>query len=313
MSEKRIRASKLPRFTLPNIVTNRQGEEWMDGIPTLDFDYFPPFQHVIPEEKLSSSNLPPFYRLLCDAQALALSKWGSKGNMAKELLGLYWPADFNADGKLKRNRISWNIGTQARPAQRHHLTHQSCGRPMKSMPVYTTIIDDEADDDKPDAIEKSPSKAERPCKVVLLHDSRESERVVELEYEIDKLRASLKRSESQLEGLRCQVSQVETAMSVRSELVTNAIVNYHFSRANLELLAPSISSLVDESVSADDLSELAGGAATLDHRIKVIQEVARRLRIPVTIPPEIIGEPEDSDLPVDPRIAWDMQLGQNGK
>lgn len=89
----------------------------------------PPLHHVIPEENLSSANLPPFYRLLCDAQAMALSKWGSKGNIAKELLGLYWPADFNTDGKLKRNRLSWSIGNQVRPAQRHHLTHQSCGRP----------------------------------------------------------------------------------------------------------------------------------------------------------------------------------------
>ncbi|GBF65341.1 hypothetical protein TMEN_8058 [Trichophyton mentagrophytes] len=308
MSERRMRASKLPRFALPNVVTNRQGEEWMDGISTLDFDYFPPFQHVIPEENLSSANLPPFYRLLCDAQAMALSKWGSKGNIAKELLGLYWPADFNTDGKLKRNRLSWSIGNQVRPAQRHHLTHQSCGRPMKSMPVQAIV--DEDDDSKAAGNSRS-CKADRPCKVVLLHDSRESERVVELEYEIDRLKASLKRSESQLEGMRAQMNQVETAMSVRSELVTNAIVNYHFSRANLELLSPSISSLVDESVSADDLSELAGGAATLDHRIMVIQEVARRLQIPVTIPPEIIGEPDDSDLPVDPRIARNMQVGQN--
>ncbi|KAM5434666.1 hypothetical protein MferCBS31731_006612 [Microsporum ferrugineum] len=303
MAQKRSRATKLPRFALPNVISSRQGVEWMDGISTLDFDYFPPFQQVIEEHLLCSSNLPPYYRMLCDAQAMALSRWGAKGNMAKELLGLYWPADFNTDGKLKRCRISWNIGTQVRPAQPHYLTHQSCGRPMNSMLVQT--VSEEADDggDECEEVEKSPAKAERPCKVVLIHDTKESERVVELEYEVDRLKASLKRSQSQLEGLRSQMSQVETAMSVRSELVTNAIVNYHFSRANLELLAPAISSLVDESVSADDLSELAGGAATLDHRIKVIQEVARRLQIPITIPPEITGEQEDSDLPVDPSLT----------
>ncbi|KAK2829877.1 hypothetical protein FQN49_007168 [Arthroderma sp. PD_2] len=308
MSEKRGRAAKLPRFGLPNVATNREGSEWMDGISTLDFDYFPPFQHTIEESKLSPSNLPPYYRLLCDAQATALSKWGSKGNIARELLGLYWPADFNTDGKLKRSRISWNVGNQVRPSQPLHLTHQSCGRPMKSMPVLP--LGDK--DDEPQDVKRSPDTPERPSKVVLLHDVKESERVVELEYEVDKLKASLKRSQSQLEGLRSQMTQVETAMTVRSELVTNAIVNYHFSRANLELLAPAISSMVDESVSADDLSELAGGAATLDHRVKVIQEVARRLQIPITIPPEIVGEQDETGLPVDPSLAWNLQSELNG-
>ncbi|KAF3480927.1 uncharacterized protein GIQ15_06274 [Arthroderma uncinatum] len=301
MTEKRSRATKLPRFGLPNVTTDREGFEWMDGVSSMDFDYFQPFQYTIEENKLSSINLPPFYRLLSDAQVTALSKWAAKGNMAKEALGLYWPADFNSDGKIKRNRISWNVGNQVRPAQPHHITHQSCGRPMKSMLILS--VNDRVDEPKDAEAKKSSDTDKRACKIVLLHDTKDSERVVELEYEVDALKASLKRSQSQLEGLRGQMSQVETAMTVRTELVTNAIVNYHFSRANLELLAPSISSLVDESVSADDLSELAGGAATLDHRVKVIQEVARRLQIPVTIPPEIVGEQDEMGLAVDPNLA----------
>ena len=290
MAERRTRAPKFPRFSLGNIPTERKGPEWMDGIATLDFDYFAPFPYVIEESKLSLTNLPPFYRLLSDAQVTALSRWVAKGSMAREALGLYWAADFNTDGRLKRNRVSWSVGDNIRPIHPFYYTYQSCGRPMGSMPLSSKV-----EEEAKRAAEQETSA--RPSKVVLLRDTGESERVVELEYEIDNLKAALKRSQAKWEGLQAQMDQVETAMIVRSELVTSAVVNYHFSRANLELLAPAISSLVDETVAPDDICQLAGGAATLDHRVKVVQEISNRLQIPITIQEELIGGENDMPLP----------------
>ncbi|KAK2737818.1 hypothetical protein FQN57_007376 [Myotisia sp. PD_48] len=280
-----MRATKLRRYGIQNVRSDRKGADWMDGIHTLDFEYFPQFQHVIDEAKLSATNLPPFYRLLSDEQATNLANWSAKGNIAKELLGVYWAADFNTDGKMKRNRISWKVGNQVRPAQLVMCTNQSCGRPMESMPMLKA-----GEKELAEKKYSPPKDVARPSKVVLLHDAKEAERVVELQYQIESLQASLKLSQSKCEGLRAQMEQVETATTVRSELVRNAIVNYHFSRANLQLLAPSISSLVDEAISPDELSELAGGPATLDHRIKIVQEIAKRLQIPIVIDPDMIGD-----------------------
>lgn len=295
MAEKKSRAPKFLRYSLGNVPTEREGVEWMDGLGTLDFDYFPQFPYVIEESKLSLTNLPPFFRLLSDPQVSALTKWVAKGNMAKETLGLYWAADFNTDGKVKRNRLSWKVGENVRPAPPIYHTYQSCGRPMVTMPLSSKI--------KEVATRSAEREAsDRPSKVVLLHDASESERIVEMEYEIDNLKAALKRSQAKWEGLQAQMDQVETAMTVRSELVTSAVVNYHFSKANLELLSPAIASLVDETVAPDDICQLAGGAATLDHRVKLVQEISGRLQIPIAIREELIGGEEDMPLPRCPTL-----------
>lgn len=295
MAERKARAPRFPRYSLGNVPTEREGAEWMDGLATLDFDYFAPFPYVIEESKLSLTNLPPFYRLLSDLQVAALAKWVAKGNMAKESLGIYWAADFNTDGKIKRNRVSWKVGDNIRPVHPFYYTYQSCGRPMEAMPLSSKVKEEA----KRSAERES---ADRPSKVVLLHDTGESERIVEMEYEIDNLKAALKRSKAKWEGLQAQMDQVETAMTVRSELVTSAVVNYHFSKANLELLSPAISSLVDETVAPDDICQLAGGAATLDHRVKLVQEISNRLQIPIAIQEELIGGEEDMALPGCPRL-----------
>ncbi|EER28551.1 hypothetical protein CPC735_064240 [Coccidioides posadasii C735 delta SOWgp] len=293
MANRMNRASRLPRFLMSNAVSERDGPDWMDGIATLDFDSFPPFQHVIPEPLLAATNLPPYYRLLCDEQVTALLSWASKGNISKELLGLYWPGDFNGDGKVKRNRRPWRYGDNKSLAARPvYWTFQSSGRPMQGMKLLSPTEHEENEDKKRKA--EGPD-GKRPSKLVLLRDERDSEKIVELQYEVDQLQAALKRSQAKQQGLLSQMDQIETAMSVRSELVTNAIVNYHLSMVNLQILSPAISSLVDETVSADDIAEAAGGHATLDHRVRVVKEVAKRLKIPVNIlPGDMDGEEVDN-------------------
>ncbi|EEP77966.1 predicted protein [Uncinocarpus reesii 1704] len=287
MANRINRATRLPRFLVSNAVTDREGPDWMDGIATLDFDSFPLFQHVIPEPLLASTNLPPFYRLLCDEQVHALSSWASKGNMSKELMGLYWPGDFNGDGKVKRNRRPWKQGENKSLAARPmYWTYQSCGRPMADM-QYLSSNEYTVNENKKRKLDEPNGK--KPSKLVLLRDEKDSEKVVELQYEIDQLQAALKRSQAKEQGLLSQMEQVETAMSVRSELVTNAIINYHLSLSNLQILSPAIASLVDETVSQDDISEAAGGHATLDHRVRVIKEVANRLKIPINV---LLGDME---------------------
>ncbi|WEW59174.1 hypothetical protein PRK78_004643 [Emydomyces testavorans] len=294
------RATRLPRFLLSNVVTEREGPDWMDGVATLDFDCFPTFQHVIPEPLLAPTNLPPFYRLLCDEQVNALVSWASKGNIAKELLGLYWPGDFNGDGKVKRNRRPWKHGdNKSLAAKPIYWTYQSCGRPMEAMQFLPP-------NDRT-AGAKMKRKANggdenRPSKLVLLRDEKDSEKIVELQYEIDQLQAALKRSQAKQQGLLAQMDQVETATSVRSELVENAIVNYHLSLTNLRILSPAITSLVDETVSPDDIAAAAGGHATLNHRVRVVKEVAHRLKIPVSILLEDM-EAEEEDSPLLPPSA----------
>lgn len=292
MANRVNRATRLPRFLVSNSVIDREGPDWMDGIATLDFDSFPPFVHVIPEPLLASTNLPPFYRLLCDEQVDALVTWVAKGNMSKELLGLYWPGDFNGDGKVKRNRRSWKHGDNKSYTHKPvYWTYQSCGRPMEGMallPPKDFVANTSKKRKTEQAIEKKPSK------LVLLHDDKDNDKVFELQYQIDQLQAALKLSQAKQQGLLAQMDQVETAMSVRSDLVTNAIVNYHLSLTNLQILSPAIASLVDETVSPDDIAMAAGGHATLDHRVKVVQEVANRLKIPITVLPDELDEDENN-------------------
>ncbi|KAI1919616.1 hypothetical protein LOY89_006807 [Ophidiomyces ophidiicola] len=297
MASRANRAARLPRFLMSNVVCNREGPDWMDGIATLDFDCFPLFRHVIPEPLLASTNLPPFYRLLSDEQVSALVSWASKGNMSKELLGVYWPGDFNGDGKVKKNRRPWKQGENKSMATRPLFwTHQSCGRPMEDMTLLSP--DASTSSSKRKRSEENETVHIKPSKLVLLRDEKDSEKIVELQYEVDQLQAALKCSQAKQQGLLSQMDQVETAMSVRSELVTNAIVNYHLSLANLQILSPAIASLVDETVSPDDIAVAAGGHATLDHRVRVVKEVASRLKIPISVLPDDTEDEEDEVVPL---------------
>lgn len=281
----------------------------MDGIATLDFDHFPPFPHIIPEPLLSPTNLPPFYRLLCDIQTTALYNFAIKGHISKELLGLYWPGDFNGDGKIKRNRRSWRIGDENLSNRPVYCTYQSCGRPMRMMATAETSALP-AGNKRPES-DLGDTTLKLSNKVVLLRDEKDSEKVVELQYEIDQLKAALKCAQARHKGLQNQMDQVETAMSVRSNLVTNAIVNYHWSVTNLQLLAPSISSLVDETLSNEDILAAAGGHATLEHRVTVVQELAKRLKLSVKIDTDSMGDQEGEVPQIAPAIQFHSALNGN--
>lgn len=271
---------------MTNIVTDREGIDWMDGVSALDFAYYPLLRHDIKESDLSLYNLPPFYRLLSDTTATALANWASKANIARDALGHYWAADFNSDGKLKRNRLSWEIGQNEPKARPQFITNLSSGRPMKGV-VLSDGKGDEPATPAETAISEDTSRQHK--KVILLHDCKDDERILELQCEIEQLQSSLRMAERKHAGLRAQMDQMQSAYGVRSEVLTNAIVSYYFAHTSIRLLDPAISELVDESLSQEDISLAAGGVATLDHRVKVVTEIAKRLSIPVTISPEILG------------------------
>jgi hypothetical protein len=278
---------------MTNIATDREGIDWMDGVAALDFHAFPLLRVDIPESLLSLSNLPPFYRLLTNRSANALVSWSSKSQIARQALGNYWPADFNSDGKLKRNRISWDLGKDEPPARLIFVTNFSSGRPMRSILVHSGKQEEEEDEGTA-STQPGSEESEKPKKVILLRDTKDYEKIFEMQCEIDQLRATVKLGESKYAGLRSQMNQMESAYSIRSELITNAIVTYYFAHTNIRLLAPQIATLVDETISLGDIALAAGGIATLDHRVRVVTEISNRLRIPITIDPEIVGA-EDTE------------------
>lgn len=303
MGEERMRAPRLQRYGLSNITSEREGIDWMDGISSLNFDCFPLIRHNIPESHLTLANLPPFYRLLSNGQVHALHRWAIKGNLSREAMGHYWPGDFNSDGKVKRSRLSWEIGPNEPPRRPLYRTNFSCGRPMKSMAFVAAEDDEDGDEnglkqDKAAGLDGDvDGEGAHPRKLILLHDSKDEERIHELQCEIDTLRASLKLAQSKYDGLQAQMAQIESALSIRQDLVTNAIVTYYFAYTNIRLLAPSITALVDETVSPDDISLAAGGMATLDHRVRVVNEIAQRMNIPISIPNDIVGGSDEAPPP----------------
>ena len=61
-------------------------------------------------------------------------EWIKQGRYPRENLGLYWPADFNAKGVIKKGRVSLKI--EDAPKQNwpdQFYTHTSMGRPMVTM------------------------------------------------------------------------------------------------------------------------------------------------------------------------------------
>jgi hypothetical protein len=279
---------------MTNIATDREGIDWMDGVAALDFHSYPLLRIDIPESLLSLHNLPPFYRLLTNRTANALVSWTSKSNIAREALGNYWPADFNSDGKLKRNRISWDLGRDEPVGRPMFVTNFSGGRPMRSILMHSGKQEEEEDEGTASTPADS-DEPEKPKKVILLRDTKDDEKIFEMQCEIDQLRATVKLGESKYAGLRSQMNQMESAYSIRSELITNAIVTYYFAHTNIRMLAPSIATLVDETISPDDIALAAGGIATLDHRVRVVAEIANRLSIPITIDREIVGMDDSTE------------------
>ena len=301
----RSRASKLPRYGPSNVTSDREGPTWMDGLPSLDLEQFPLLQEDIDEPQLSHGNLPPFYRQLSNATANALDRWSKRGNLSKEALGHYWPCDFNADGKLKKNRVSWEIGKDEPPTRPVYLTHMSCGRPMKSMSMIAAkavkAVSAESASPRLGSVgikRRAEDEAyESREKVILLHGTKDNDRILQLQCELEQREAELKLANAKYSGLQNQMTQVESAMEVRSDLITNAIANYHFAHANLQLLSASVSKLADQSLSQDDLASVAGGVATLDYRVKVVKEIAERLSIPIDIERDLIGGDDTGPAP----------------
>lgn len=299
MDNGRSRASKLPRYILSNITVDREGSIWMDGMSSLDLNLFPLLREDIPEPHLSHGNLPPFYRQLSNTQAKALESWSAKGNLSKEALGNYWPCDFNADGKLKRSRLSWEIGKDEPPARPTYLTHMSSGRPMKSMRMMAAkTVESQAVFGNKTGLKRGndDNDYDKPEKVILLQGNKDDDRILQLECKVEQREAELKMAKTKYDGLHSQLDQVESAMDVRKDLITNAIVNYHFANINLHLLAPHISTLANQALSQDDIAGAAGGMATLDHRVSVVKEIAQRLNIPIEIERDITGE-DDTRAP----------------
>ena len=278
---------------------------WMDGLPSLDLEQFPLLQEDIDEPRLSHGNLPPFYRQLSNTTAHALDRWAKRGNLSKEALGHYWPCDFNADGKLKKNRTSWEIGKNEPPTRPVYLTHMSCGRPMRSMSMIAAkavkAISKEATSPKGNNTgikRRAEDEAyESREKVILLHGTKDNERILQLQCQLEQREAEIKLAHAKYTGLQNQMTQVESVMEVRSDLITNAIANYHFAHANLQLLSESISKLADQSLSQDDIASVAGGVATLDYRVKVVKEIAERLSIPIDIERDLIGGDDTGPAP----------------
>lgn len=306
MDNGRTRASKLPRYGPSNVVINREGPKWMDGLPSLDLEQMPLLQEDIDEPHLSHGNLPPFYRQLSNTTAHALDRWSKRGNLSKEALGHYWPCDFNADGKLKKNRASWEIGKDEPPTRPIYLTHMSCGRPMKSMGLIAAkavkAVSAEAASPKAASVTGMKRRAEDEAyesreRVILLHGSKDNDRMLQLQCQLEQRDAELRLANAKYAGLQAQMSQVESAVEVRSNLITNAIANYHFAHANLQLLSESVSKLADQSLSQDDIASVAAGVATLDYRVKVVKEIAERLNIPIDIERDLIGGDDTGPAP----------------
>lgn len=96
---------------LSSYTTKRVGQHWEDG-PRGDVSMVLPQRHEdIPEDQLSSTNLPAFYAKLSCAQAAALAAkvhslkgLNLPGLLDGDMFDEFWPQDFNADGTLRSDR-----------------------------------------------------------------------------------------------------------------------------------------------------------------------------------------------------------------
>ncbi|PGH19254.1 hypothetical protein AJ80_04119 [Polytolypa hystricis UAMH7299] len=150
-----------------------------------------------PPDKLAIDNLPPFFRVLHNEQVSSLAEWIGQGKLAREILGMYWPADFTADGKPRRNRQSWKRGDPTMTQVHQFLSYQYMGRPMARM---ATPIND-AFTHPPQTTGAAPArKRQREDNSSYVHDlstksddisSRESDEMAEAKLERDMLKIRL--------------------------------------------------------------------------------------------------------------------------
>lgn len=113
MSEKGTAGRGLPMVanyrTKGELTTERTEEFWEDGPyvqRAMEGVFLPPMRHpCIMGTEMTVDNLPPFFVKLTDEQTGHILQFINQQNRAKHYVNIFWPAEFDATGKVRDRRV----------------------------------------------------------------------------------------------------------------------------------------------------------------------------------------------------------------
>ncbi|KLJ13338.1 hypothetical protein EMPG_11713 [Blastomyces silverae] len=130
-----LKTAQWPRQLAPRAESARATGKPSTWVQIKPEEYVHFTEPTIAYKDVVEGSLPPLYRLLANEQCRVLLKAAEDKAIPVKMLGSFWPGDFDSDGKIRCNRVEWEVDDgQPRTNVMKWCSNASGERRMKTCP-----------------------------------------------------------------------------------------------------------------------------------------------------------------------------------